>query len=184
MIANEVVLRLVAAFDRLGIPYMLVGSFSSNLYGRPRSTQDADFVVQLSPDSLDRLRQELGAEFHLDPQMSFETITATLRHVIQHGASDFTVELFLLSNDAHDRARFDRRQTADFKGIPVSVPSPEDVIITKLRWSRAGQRAKDIDDVRNVIAIQRDRLDLGYIRQWCDQHGTRGLLEQLLATTP
>lgn len=33
MNSNEAVAALVEAFDRAGIPYMIVGSFSSNAYG-------------------------------------------------------------------------------------------------------------------------------------------------------
>ena len=71
-------------------------------------------------------------------------------------------------------------QAIDFEGRPVWLPTAEDVVVTKLRWSKGGKRAKDLEDVKNVLAVQRGKLDLNYIRQWCDQHGTRQLLEQLL----
>jgi hypothetical protein len=61
------------------------------------------------------------------------------------------------------------------------LPTPEDVIVTKLRWSKGGNRAKDVDDVVNVLKVQSDRLDLPYIRQWCDAHGTRALFERLVS---
>ena len=45
----ERALKLVLdALEQADIPYMLVGSFASNLYGVPRATQDADVVI--SPD--------------------------------------------------------------------------------------------------------------------------------------
>jgi hypothetical protein len=37
-----------------------------------------------------------------------------------------------------------------------------------------------VQDVRDVIAVQAGKLNLSYIRTWCDQHGTRELLERLL----
>ena len=84
-----------------------------------------------------------------------------------------------MSDDVHDRERFARRRDVSMFGRRVSVPSPEDVVVTKLRWSQRGKRRKDMDDVKNVLAVQRDSLDWGYVRRWCDQHGTRELLEQL-----
>ena len=81
MSAEEVVYLVVDALEALRVPYMVVGSFSSNLYGVPRSTQDADFVVELGDVSVTRLGQQLGAEFRLEPQMSFETIH---RHLSVH----------------------------------------------------------------------------------------------------
>ncbi len=77
MSATDLVLRLLAIFDRLAIQYMLVGSYSSNYYGRPRSTQDADFVLVLSEEKLTALRDALGPDFRFDPQTSFEKLLAS-----------------------------------------------------------------------------------------------------------
>jgi len=38
-------LKLLEVLNRLAIRYMLVGSYSSNFYGIPRSTKDADLEV-------------------------------------------------------------------------------------------------------------------------------------------
>lgn len=181
MSATDLVLRVIAIFDRLKIPYMLVGSYSSNYYGRPRSTQDADFVLTLADDKLVSLQAALGADLRLDPQMSFETITMTTRHVITHVASPFKIELFLLTNDPHDQSRFARRHQVDFEGHSTWLPTAEDVIIQKLRWSRGGKRPKDIADATEVVRLQKPHLDLAYIRHWTVQHQTADLFEALLA---
>jgi hypothetical protein len=48
MTAGEsITVRVADALKACGIAYMLSGSFASNFYGIPRSTKDADFVVQL-----------------------------------------------------------------------------------------------------------------------------------------
>ena len=168
--------------ERAGLAYMLGGSFSSNLYGIPRSTKDADFVVEFGSQSSELLRPFLGNNFIIEPQMSFETITCTYRYILRHRLMPFKVELFELSDDPHDRERFARRRHGVLMNKKVFVPAPEDVVITKLRWSKGGARQKDVEDVRNVLAVTgSSNLDLPYIRHWCDQHGTRELFEQLLA---
>ena len=58
---------------------MLVGGFSSNYHGIPRSTKDADFVVQLSAPLNETFARSLGPEFEAEPQTSFETNTGTQR---------------------------------------------------------------------------------------------------------
>jgi len=185
MSAEAMMLAVVAALERLGVPYMLVGSFSSNVYGIPRSTHDADFVVQLGHVGVDAILNALGPGFDLDPQMSFETVTATSRYRIRHRATAFTIELFLLSDDAHDRERFGRRRRMPVEGGGEAfVPSAEDVIVTKLRWSRQGHRTKDLEDAQSVLVVQRDALDWDYVHRWCDLHGTRQLLDQIRASLP
>lgn len=163
-----------------GIPYLLAGSFASNVYGIPRSTKDADFVVQLHGGLGREFDKQLGDEFELDPQLSFETVTGTYRQLIRHSKSTFTIEIFLLSKDPHDQERFARRREQDFFGRQVWLLSPEDLIISKLRWARV----KDKEDILNVMAVQAARLDWKYIREWCIRHGTLSLMEEIRKTVP
>jgi hypothetical protein len=111
--------------------------------------------------------------------MTFETITATSRYRLEHQKTAFKVELFLLSDDPHDRERWARRRRLSLQGRDVFVPSAEDVVITKLRWSKQGARAKDINDVRDVLSVQGAGLDWDYVRRWCAAHGTTELLEKV-----
>jgi hypothetical protein len=179
MNSDEATSAVVDALDTLRIPYMIAGSFSTNYYGIPRATQDADIVVHLKPGDLSRLVKHLGPSFRLDPQMSFETVTATRRFVLYVVDSVFTIELFLLSDDDHDQQRFARRRLQRIGNRDVFVPSVEDVVITKLRWSHGGGRRKDFEDTENVISVQADNIDWDYVYSWCDRHGTRELLDQI-----
>jgi hypothetical protein len=178
MDATEVVYHVINALDAAGVSYMLVGSFSSNLYGIARSTQDVDFVIELGTTTPNDIARSLGPDFQFEPQMSFETITGTYRFVASHRASAFKVEFFLLSDDAHDLKRFSRRRKEAMPGQQTYVASPEDVIVTKLRWSKGGNRKKDVDDVRNVIRVQENAIDWPYVEYWCGIHGTLDLLNR------
>jgi hypothetical protein len=75
MSGNEAVLRAIEAPESCGIPYILVGSYSTSVYGIPRLTQDADFVVELGETSIGELARRLAPSIRIDPQMSFETVT-------------------------------------------------------------------------------------------------------------
>jgi predicted nucleotidyltransferase len=180
----ENVAAVLHALNELGVPYMIVGSLSSNFYGEPRNTHDADLVVQLGDKSLSKLMEIVGPGFTLDRQMGFETITGTTRYHIQHVDSEFLIELFELTNDPHNQERFVRRRKTTFLGVPAYVATAEDVVIQKLRWYLRGRRPKDIEDVKNVMEGKMPDLDLGYIRSWCDRHGTRELLEETLRSIP
>lgn len=125
--------NVVTALEGLRIEYMLVGSFSTNFYGITRSTRDADIVIQLNEATLTDLQQRLGSEFKIDMQMSFETATGTKRNVITLADSDFKIELFRLSRDAHDQERFRRRERVFVHqlGHEAFVPTVEDVVVFK-----------------------------------------------------
>jgi len=184
MTGNEATLAVIDGLESCSIPYMLVGSYSSNIYGVERSTQDADFVVELVEGAIGKLSRRLLPAIRIDRQMSFETVTMTTRFVAKVAESPFKIEFFLLSSDPHDRERFRRRRKVAAAGREVWLPTAEDVIITKLRWSLHGHRSKDRDDARDVIAVQGDRIDWDYVHTWCEQHGTRGLLDEIRQSIP
>src|SRR3954468_11545319 len=101
MTSEEFMWEVVQAMDAAGVSYMVVGSLSSNIYGIPRSTKDADFVVELGTIPIASVMTHLGGDYLLEPQMSFETITSTMRYRIKHLATAFMIELFLIGDDAH-----------------------------------------------------------------------------------
>ena len=64
------------------------------------------------------------------------------------------------------------------------MPTPEDVIITKLQWALLANRSKDKNDILGVIAVQGDRIDWDHVHRWCDQHGTRAMLDKIRRSIP
>lgn len=177
---ENLTLRVADALALCRVPYLLAGSFASNYYGIPRSTKDADFVVQLAAGVGAEFVERLGDEFELDPQLSFETVTGTYRQFIRHRRSPFKIELFLLSGDPHDQERFARRREEHLFSRTVWLLSPEDVIISKLRWART----KDREDVRGVMAVQRGKLDWRYVEAWCERLGKLALMEEIRRSVP
>jgi hypothetical protein len=177
--SNDAVVAVIDALERLHVPYMLVGSLAVNLYAAPRSTQDADFVVEADATDWDGLKKALGDEFRWEAQLAFEAVTATQRRFVDYAETAFAFEFFSLSNDEHDQSRFARRTRVRVLGRDAWVATAEDVIITKLRWSRQGNRSKDISDVRAIIALNGSTIDWGYVEPWCDRHGTRKMLDEL-----
>lgn len=181
---EQAVREVVTALNELGIPYMAVGSISSNIHGIARLTNDADFVLQLAPGHLTTLAARLGSGYRLDPQGGFESVTFTTKYVLDVIGSKFKFELFELSDDPYDRERFRRRMSGSVVGLTAWVATPEDVVVQKLRWYQISDRQKDWLDLQGVLLVQGDRLDWPYIESWCDRHGSRQHLDQLRATLP
>ena len=179
---EDAVAVLLDALNLLELDYMVVGSFSSNRYGVPRATKDADFVLKINPADRERLYGVLPPAFEIDPQVSFEMVTGTWRQIIQVPSIPFTIELFELSRDDHDQSRFSRRRRLSLLARDAWLPTPEYVIVQKLRWCLGGRRSKDFDDAVAVMAVQGKRtLDWLYIEKWCLEHGTLGVLAQAKA---
>ena len=67
--------------------------------------------------------------------------------------------------------------------MEFAVATAEDVVLSKLRWYRLGGETSEQqwNDVLGVISVQRDRLDLAYLRDWAQYLKVDDLLEQVLA---
>jgi hypothetical protein len=107
---------------------------------------------------------------------------------IIHLASSFKVDIFPLGRDAYSRTSFARRQFEQSRSlgpetIECAVAAPEDVILRKLEWYRAGGEISERqwNDLRGVIKVSGKRLDLAYLRKWAPSLRVEDLLDRLLA---
>jgi len=176
MNSEQAVAWVIERLENSGVGYILVGAFSSNLYGVPRSTRDADIVVDFGSVRIVDFCRSLGDDFFLDRQMMVEGFTGSVRNIVHFKPTNFDIEFFRLNDDPHHQrfARRRRQQIPEFE-CEAWVPTPEDVVIQKLRWARR----KDLDDVVNVISVSGKELDWDYVHRWTDEHKTTGLLKQL-----
>jgi hypothetical protein len=179
MNTDDVVGAVIDSLNQQDVAYMIVGSLATNFYCVPRSTQDADIVVQSRLVDVARQVSQGVPRMQFDPQLGFESVTATKKLVLTTQQHDFQIEFFELSGDEHDQLRFSRRVAVEVLGRRASIATVEDMIVTKLRWSQHAGREKDIADARNLIAVQQESVDWPYVESWCERHGTRELLNRL-----
>jgi len=66
--------RILAAFEREGVEYVLIGSMAMAAQGLIRATRDVDFFVSPEPENVDRLQRALKSVFEDDPNI--DEITA------------------------------------------------------------------------------------------------------------
>jgi hypothetical protein len=66
--------RVVAAFDELGVEYLVGGSIASSVFGEPRQTIDADLVARLFGRHAEPLVKNLVQEFYADLPMILAAI--------------------------------------------------------------------------------------------------------------
>jgi hypothetical protein len=172
---------VIDACEAEQIAHMLTGAFASSFYGVPRSTSDVDLVIDLEkPDRFAALADRLSGRVVFDPQVQFDTLTWGRRHVgMTTTDPPFQVELFELFDDLFVREQFARRQrvVSHNLGRAIWLPTPEDLIIQKLRWGRP----KDLDDARDVFLVQGPtHLDQDRIADWCARHGTTAVFQSIV----
>jgi len=69
---KELLLEVCKVFDKLGVPYALIGGYSAIYYGSPYITRDIDFVVVSERVDFELVRSLRELEFY--PTEGYETV--------------------------------------------------------------------------------------------------------------
>ena len=181
-------MRLLAAIDRVEIPYFVGGSVASSTYGLERFTRGVDLIIEVLLNRVEELAGELlKEEFYADSAMMRDSIQHHCAFNIIYQPCIFKFDLFPLQADAYSRSQFTRRtfQQTRVLGEPVecAMASPEDVILSKLRWYRLGEEKSEQQwhDLWGVVKVRGPQLDFAYLREWSPKLNVTDLLERLLA---
>jgi hypothetical protein len=179
--------RLVEVFDRLEVAYMIGGSGASSVHGLVRTTGDLDIVAKLAVEDIEPLVTELREDFYINEQQVKAALEHSRSFNVIHLRSSYKFDIFPLTADRYQQIQFGRRRyekSSIFTGEPLelAVSSPEDVILSKLRWFHQGGEVSEQqwNDVLGVIAVQGQNLDVRYLREWAEYLGISKLLEQVL----
>lgn len=184
----ELVERLASAFERIHIRYALGGALANNYWGTVRATQDVDCLVALPAIEYESFADELtamGCVLHDESSREIGITVAALRDQVQHRrlvecyCDSVRIKLFVpavaLQEEILRRAIHVRMGKSN-----VFLTTAEDLILLKLAF----HRAKDLQDVRGILWVQRGRLDYDYLRHWSSRthdEATKNELEQLIA---
>lgn len=183
MSQQELLIGVAACLDKLRIRYMLTGSIASSLYGEPRLTHDIDMVVQVTAQEAVQLAAVFPPpRYYLDDRQSIQDMIdhASMFNLIDTRTGD-KVDFWVLTDSPFDQSRFGRRRRVRLFDSTVWVPSPEDVILAKLRWAQlSGGSEKQYLDALRVYEVQHAALDLRYCGTWARALGVAPLWEKLL----
>lgn len=173
--------RITSALDEACVPYMLAGSFASSLHGAPRATQDIDVVVDPSFESLDRLLASLAGDddLYLNADGAREEFKRRGQFNVIDGKSGWKADFIFRKARPFSRSELDRRRETTILGVRIFVASAEDTILSKLEWAKLAQSERQLSDVRGIIGVKSNALDLEYIEGWLDELGVRDLWDRV-----
>ncbi len=175
MSAPEVLQKITSALDQAGIAYMLSGSFASTWYGAPRSTQDIDLVIAGTAAQLRVFVQGLSKdEYYADLDAALEAQRRQSMFNVIDLRTGWKIDLIICKDRAFSQEEFRRRQQVSVQELPLFVASAEDVVISKLEWSKLSQSKRHIEDVAGVLRMRWESLDHAYLEKWIVDLGLVG----------
>ena len=174
MSVPEVFQRITTALNRVGIEYMLSGSFASAYYGTPRSTQDIDLVIDATPARLRVFVQALPSnEYYVDLGAALEAHKRQSLFNVIDLATGWKVDLIIRKSRPFSEEELRRRQQVNLQGPSLVVASPEDIVISKLEWSSLAQSRRQIEDVAAILRVRWAELDHSYLEKWVLELGLK-----------
>jgi hypothetical protein len=184
----QVTKKVVTAFEDLGIPYLIGGSFASAVHGVVRATMDADVVADIKASQVEPLVGLLQQEFYISSDMVLEAIRHASSFNMIHLETMFKVDVFILKQRPFDLNQMQRRISQSLGESPDEKAyfcTAEDIILAKLEWYRAGGEASErqLRDITGILELQGNRLDFEYMRKWAEGLGVKDLLERAIQST-
>src|SRR5262249_15210823 len=180
----DALLPVVEALETLGVAYYVGGSVASSVTGVARATLDVDLVAALPLEQAEALAAALSQDYYIDVEMIHSAVRRCGSFNVIHLASMFKVDVFVPEDTLFARANMQRRVALEVPevGRTLYFCSPEDIVLHKLLWYRAGMGVSDRQwyDLQGVLRLQAQSLDWTYLQQWASELGIAVLLHRAM----
>ncbi len=176
---------ILRTFERLGVPYVIIGAFAGQAYGVTRLTVDVDIVVDLNEEHIQALASAYPLpRFYADPQQMRDSIRLGILFNIIDSSEGRKVDLIPLTmKPGYEFALRNRlrRQVATKESFEAWFARPEDVVVGKLMAWKEGRSFKHEQDIRDILVAARSGEDLelptlfdfDYVERWTKQLGSQ-----------
>ena len=166
---DEVVLKVIENLNKMDIPYFLTGAMAVVYYGEPRTTHDIDLVIAMKNSDVSTMIMNFEEDFFIDEVSIKTAIKEKSMFNAMHKETGFKVDFWILGDDDFSKKRFMRRVKVEILGTTMYLPTAEDAIISKLEWYKKSDIDKHFFDALGIYRIQREKLDMEYINNWCQK---------------
>ncbi len=178
----DVVRFAVDACERLGLPYAIVGSYASSIYGEARFTQDVDILVDLSQQQVAEFCNQFPAEdWYLNERTALDAVRRRKMFNIVHPTSSNKIDVMVPPDTEWGRQQLSRRTLSGLlPDRPVYTAHPEDVILSKLRYYKQGASDKHLRDIVAMLINSSELIDRDNVAQWAEKLNVRDEWEMVL----
>jgi hypothetical protein len=170
---------ICAALEQAGIPNMIGGSVASSIHGPQRSTNDVDIIIAPTPAQLDEFLEAVSG-YYVSRPAAWDAFRRRSMFNVVDTPSGHKADLIVLKERSYSRMELGRRMRVVFAGQEIFVASPEDVILSKLEWSKMGESQRQFEDAVKVALTKWPQLDIAYLEKWAVELDVLPGLNELL----
>lgn len=173
MTAKQFLVKISRTLDELKIEYAISGGVAVSVWGRPRYTADLDIIVKIpSVFEAERLTARLLKKFtsaYLDKEMVVEAIKEKSEFNLIEPEYGLKADFFVLKDTEHAMLELKRARQKRIGGKLIKFISPEDLIISKLRWYQISESDRQLEDILTVL--EGTKIDKKYLNLWVKKLG-------------
>jgi len=182
----ELIRYSVQTLDALAVPYALVGSWGSGIYGEPRFTRDVDIVFDLQMSKVAQFCDAFSSEeFYCSEAAVRHAVRTRFQFNVLHPASGNKVDFILTRPDPWNANQLRRRRQVELRSgsitFQASIAAPEDVIIGKLWYFSEGGGDRHLRDIAGILRVTGDGVDRAEVERWARELGYLEIWEQIVA---
>ncbi len=176
---SELLRLMVKNLERLKIPYAIVGSFASSVWGESRLTQDIDVVVDLKPLHVASICDAFpDPEFYVSRKAAEEAVASAGQFNVINPSSGNKIDFMVAGQTDWAVAQLNRSKcVALFPDQDAKVAAPEDVILGKLVYYREGGSEKHLRDIAGMLKFSDGMIDREYVEQFAQRLGVADMWE-------
>ncbi len=182
---SELVGKIAAILSDLKIRYCVTGGYAVSVWGRPRSTLDIDLIIQLDVGKTESFIQKirnLSKAGYLDKAAVRDAVCRGAEFNYIHTDSGVKIDFWVIKkSDAIGEKELGRRKLKKIKGEKIYFISPEDLILSKLRWYKEGGSDRHLKDIQSVLKLA--KVDLKYLKQQASKQGNLDILSKVFIKT-
>jgi hypothetical protein len=157
------------------LAYVVSGSIASIIYGEPRLTHDVDIILFVQGESARNLQDFFPSpDFYVPPfdVIRSEAAREQRGHInIIHIDSGFKTDCYFAGTDPLHQWALKKARLLNFEGVTIPVAPPEYVIIRKLEYFREGGSPKHLRDIRSMLKVSADSIDLPILHDLIKERG-------------
>jgi predicted nucleotidyltransferase len=174
MLELEIFRDVVKKLNSNNISYMISGSVAMMYYSIPRMTRDIDIVIKI--EDIEGFYNTFKDEYYIDIRTIQDAVKNRSMFNIIHLKEAMKIDFIIRKDTEYRKIEFERRKQVEIDGSKVFIVTIEDLIISKLLWSRDSRSDFQINDIKNLL---KEKIDVYYLDKWVDRLGITGFYREI-----
>jgi len=168
MTIKQFLIKISEILDELKIDYAISGGVAVSVWGRPRYTADLDIVTKIdNANQIENLVKILLKNIkgsYADEAAALEAFQRKSEFNLVESEYGLKADFFVIGHDEYQKQELKRAKKKRIAGKMVKFISPEDLIISKLKWYQENQSDRQIEDILTVL--EAGNIDMRYLHSW------------------